>query len=157
MRNLVFYLNSIGKLVGYIGFWLCLSFFVFYSAKAQQTNSSCTLVQDSILHKAIYTTFQQMPEPIGGMRALTKAIFKQLKYPPGDAFYEGRIIVAFVIQANGRIAGERVFREPSGKRHLFSDQVFKIVRGFKWKPARCNNKPVASLYVLPVKISIQDQ
>jgi|GEM_PF-1348626 len=136
---------------------LCLSFFITGDVCGQQTTSSCIQIQDSILHKPIYTNVDKLPEPVGGMGTLNKAIYKQLKYPPGDAYYTGKAIVAFVVQANGKIAGKRVIRDPSSESHLFSDQVVKIVSSLKWKPALCNNKPVASLYILPVNITISDQ
>ncbi len=148
-------MTGITKLLIYTTVWLCLFFIVLFSAKAQQTLAPCTQTLDSVLHKTIYTTVDKMPEPIGGITVLNRTIYKQLKYPSGEGDYGGKTIVAFVVEANGKITGERAIRDPSGKRLLFSNQLIKIVKNLKWEPALCDNKPVAYLYILSVEIGIE--
>ena len=126
----------------------------FNDATAQ--NAKSTGFQDTLLNKFVYTYAEQLPEPKGGLESLVKLLTKSIRFPPGEADYGGRVIVAFVIEPNGKIDGERVIREPSGNKQIFSKQIFEIVKTIKWKPARCNGKAVPFLYTLPISIDISE-
>ncbi|WP_295795628.1 energy transducer TonB [Mucilaginibacter sp.] len=95
-----------------------------------------------------------MPRPKSGLETLIKQLSKTIRFPAGEAEYEGRVIVAFVIEPNGKIDGERVIREPSGDKQIFSKQIFEVVKSIKWKPAKRNGKAVPFLYTLPVTIDV---
>jgi len=133
---------------------ICLSCFVFKSAEAQDTK--LTGYQDTLLHKFIYTSADQLPRPKGGLEILIKQLSKTIRFPAGEADCEGRVIVAFVIEPNGKIDGERVIREPSGDKQIFSKQIFEVVKSIKWKPAKRNGKAVPFLYTLPVTIDVTE-
>ncbi|MEP6610436.1 MAG: energy transducer TonB [Mucilaginibacter sp.] len=132
----------------------CLSFFIVNTATAQHKRLFNRRFQDTILHKFVYTFTEAMPVPEGGLQDFFKQLSKKLKFPQGDADYGGRVIVAFVIEPNGKIDGERVIREPSGNKQIFSKQIFAIVKTIKWKPAKRNGKAVPFLYTLPITIDI---
>ncbi|MCO5949663.1 energy transducer TonB [Mucilaginibacter flavidus] len=144
------------KFIQLILFAICLSYFVFNKAAAQQKQPDNTRFQDSLVHKLVYIYAEQLPEPKGGMTTLFKQVTKKLKFPAGDADYAGRVIVAFVIEPDGKIDGERVIRDPSGNQQIFSKQIFQIIKTIKWRPARRNGKAVPFLYTLPISIDITE-
>jgi len=127
---------------------------LFLSAVAQTKKSDCPGFQDTVLHKFVYKFTDVMPEPQGGIEKVFKLITKYLKYPTGDASYSGRVIVAFVIEPNGSIDGQRTMNDPSGSKHVFSKQLLDILGSVKWKPGYCNGKAVPVLYSLPVAIEV---
>jgi len=142
------------KFIQLIIFAICLSCLGLNSAEAQDKKP--TSFQDTLLHKVVYLSAEQLPEPQGGLEALLKQLTKTIRYPPGDVDFVGKVIVAFVIEPNGKIDGERVIREPSGDKQIFSKQIFEVVKAIKWKPARRNAKAVPFLYTLPVTIDLTE-
>lgn len=124
----------------------------FNDAAAQNVTS----FQDSLLHKVVYLSADQLPQPYGGLETLIKQLSKTIRFPPGEADYGGRVIVAFVIETNGKIDGERVIREPSGDKQIFSKQIFEVVKAIKWTPAKRNGKAVPFLYTLPITIDVTE-
>ena len=123
-------------------------------ANAQSKKSICPGFQDTVLHKFVYKVTDVIPEPQGGLEKIFKLINKNLKYPSGDAGYPGRVIVAFVIEPDGSIDGQRTINDPSGRKHVFSKQLLDILGSVKWKPGYCNGKAVPVLYLFPVTIDI---
>ena len=134
----------------------CICCIGFNKAAAQQKRLDNTGFQDTLLHEVVYLSAEQFPKPEGGLEALFKLISKKLKYPKGDTLYASRVIVAFVIEPDGKIDGERVIREPSGNKQIFSKQIFAIVKTIKWTPAKRNGKAVPFLYTLPITIDVTE-
>ncbi|MEO6631227.1 MAG: energy transducer TonB [Mucilaginibacter sp.] len=134
----------------------CLLSFIIYTATSQNKPSIDKHLKDTILHKFVYTFTDVMPSPEGGLQNLFKQLSKKLKYLPGDVDYAGKVIVAFVIEPNGKIDGERVIRDPSGSKRIFCKQIFEVVKTIKWKPGTLNGKAVPVLYKLPVVIDLSE-
>lgn len=97
-----------------------------------------------------------MPEPQNGLKTLSDSLMKHLKYPTNKGDFQGRVIIAFVIEPDGKIDGQRVIRNLFGSDFTFSQQLFKIVTSFKWKPGLCKDKPVPVLYPLAINMGIQE-
>jgi len=128
---------------------VCLSFFDFSCQQKQARSFACAGFQDTILHKFVYKTTDVPPAPVGGLESLNKLIAKNLK-PDSNDF--GTKIVAFVVEPNGAIDGERLLNDPSGSDDLLSKQILNISRKVKWKPGICNGEKVPFLYRLPLII-----
>ena len=97
-----------------------------------------------------------MPEPVGGVEALSTLLRKKFKCPPGDVDYFGKVIVAFVIEPDGNIEGKRIVNDPSGAKKLFGSQLIRIISTLKWKPGKCNGKIVPVLYTLPLRVDFSE-
>ncbi|MCR8561634.1 energy transducer TonB [Mucilaginibacter sp. BJC16-A38] len=149
-------MTVISKFNRFMIFAICLSCFVFNAASAQTKKFNCSVFKDTLLHKIIYKQADIIPEPEGGMAAVSRLIAKELKYPSGDSEYIGKIIIAFVIEPNGKIDGKRIIKDPSGKGQLLSKQLFKIIDEIKWTPAFCKGKAVPFLYSIPVNINLEE-
>jgi protein TonB len=78
-----------------------------------------------------------------------------MTYPSTDAVVVDRVIVAFVVEKNGKIDGSRVIKDLSVN-HVLSRQLLKIVSGIKWSPGILNGRPVAVLYELPITIDLEE-
>ncbi|WP_158642845.1 energy transducer TonB [Mucilaginibacter ginsenosidivorax] len=126
---------------------ICLVFFASYGQ-----NKKVSAKKKAERH--VYDSVEKPPEPVGGLGDLTRLISRNLKFPNTCADYAGKIIVNFVIEPDGSIDNKTVMRDPSGDKHLFADQVFKIIESVKWKPGRLNGKPVATWYALPLTICL---
>jgi len=135
---------------------ICLSCFVFNCSHPHTNKSKCSGIRDTLLHKFVYKIVDSAPQPVGGMKTIFKLISKNFKYPPGDADYTGWVIVAFVIEPNGSIDGQRTIYDPSGNDHLFSKQLLGILSTVKWKPGYCSGEAVPVLYTFSLNIDIQE-
>jgi protein TonB len=93
-----------------------------------------------------------MPE--GGVEKIVGTIARNLHYPDSCELPGGRIIIAFVVEADGTIDNETVVRDPCGNDHLLSNRLFDIVKKTKWTPGKMNGKPVATRYSLPLTICL---
>ena len=102
----------------------------------------------------IYDTPETMPEYTGGMEAMIKYLQENItvpeKYKDMDTKATYRVMVKFVVEADGSVTEvETVKAEPS-KQDL-NDEAVRVVKGMpKWKPGTQDGKPVRVRYVLPV-------
>jgi hypothetical protein len=142
---------GIAKLIGYTGGWVCLSFFIFTNTAAQ---SHCKTVQDTLLNQTVYTTVDKQPYYKAGYQQFIYSIMKHLKLDPKFEEITGTVYMTFVVQKDGRINGIRVSRDIQSTHGYYSDQLTSILKKYKWKPALCNNKPVAALFTVPFRINI---
>ncbi|WP_371742470.1 energy transducer TonB [Mucilaginibacter sp. SG564] len=78
-------------------------------------------------------------------------ITKNLKLPPSTNYY-GLTIIVFVVEADGQIDGQRVKRDSSGDEHLLGNQILRNIATLKWKPGKCNGKPVPCMYSIPINL-----
>ncbi|MGN8070648.1 energy transducer TonB [Mucilaginibacter sp. 22184] len=125
--------------------------FAFVDAFAQNSENTCEGKQDSILHKFVYTKVDEAPEPVDGFLKINEVITKNLKLPPSTNYY-GLTIIVFVVEADGQIDGQRVKRDPSGDEHLLGNQILRNIATLKWKPGKCNGKPVPCMYSIPINL-----
>jgi len=130
----------------------CLSFFGFSCQQKQSKSFNCVGFQDTLLHKFVYKTTDIPPKPVGGNETINKAITKYFKYPDEDV--SGKVLVAFVVETNGKIDGKRTIYDPSGKDSLFSKQLLTILDKVKWQPGICNGENVPCLYIFPLNVDL---
>ena len=82
------------------------------------------------------------------MKALFSYLASNIKSPDDDT-PAGRVIVQFVVEANGEI-GDAIIKK--GLSPSMDAEALRVVKAMpKWIPAEVGGKPVASNYVLPVK------
>jgi hypothetical protein len=134
----------------------CLSLLLLSCHHRQDKKFNCQGFQDTLLHKFVYKTADVLPQPVGGVEAISKAIDRNFKFPSGDVDFSGKVQVAFVVEPDGTIDGKRTIYDPSGKDSLFSKQLLNILNNTKWKPALCNGTKVPCLYIFPLNITLQD-
>lgn len=97
---------------------------------------------------------EEVPEYPGGMEALYRDLGRWVDYPEIDrtAGREGRVLVGFVVDKEGRVGEVRVISGVS--RSLDAEAVRVVKRMPKWKPGRHGGKAVSVFYVLPINFKL---
>ena len=103
-------------------------------------------------NSTIYRSVEQMHEFPGGAAALMKYIQSHLQYPDSTDV-EGRVIVQFVVQADGSIGEVKVVRKVE---NALDEEAVRVVKSLpKFTPGRQNGQAVAVWYTLPVSFKRQ--
>lgn len=98
-----------------------------------------------------FVVVENMPELIGGLAALQKDI----RYPEmaRKAGIEGRVIVQFIVNEEGKVEDPRVIRGIGGG---CDEEALRAVKNALFKPGRQRGKPVRVQYSLPVIFKLQN-
>ncbi len=91
------------------------------------------------------------PKPRGGVTALYNCIERNIKYPAQalQAHIEGQVYVEFIVEKNGILSNFHVSR---GIGSGCDEEALRVVQvcNLPFIPARQRNKPVRSIYVVPI-------
>ncbi|MGB0431122.1 MAG: energy transducer TonB [Bacteroidia bacterium] len=102
----------------------------------------------------------QYPEPDRwamyhyGLKGINQDINRVLKFPQKalSQKLEGMVLVRFVVETDGYIYKTEVINSTNA---IFEPSAQEAIKNLKqWIPALINNKPVASLYKLPVYFAL---
>ncbi len=116
------------------------------STMAKGLNDGDKVYEDSV---------DQMPEFPGGKDAMFKWVAENLKYPEKleAEGYQGRVIVAFVVEPDGSLSSVRVEKSVHP---LFDIEASRLVMNMpKWRPGKKDGKPVRVKSTLPVTFRLQ--
>ena len=99
----------------------------------------------------IYQVVEVQPEFPGGMKEMMKWLRDNIKYPEAAKAVgaEGRVIVRFVVKADGTIGDVNLMRS-SGNESLDAEALRVVGSMPKWTPAMLGGKPVNVWFTLPV-------
>ena len=103
----------------------------------------------------VFDVVEQMPEFPGGMEALMQFMSKNMKYPDEatKAGQEGRVIVSFVVEADGRVTNAKVVRSVAP---LLDAEALRVISLMpRWEPGRQNGEAVRVKYTIPVTFRLQ--
>lgn len=103
----------------------------------------------------VYDMVEQMPEFPGGAQAMMKYLYEIMRYPKEamDAQQEGRVIVTFVVDAEGWVTEPKVVRSISPS---LDNEALRVVNSMpKWTPGMHKGKAVRVKYTLPVAFKLQ--
>ena len=120
---------------------------------ADNANASHSEAKDT----TIYTVVEQMPEFPGGFGACMNFLARNMRYPK-DAFIkgeEGRVIVQFVINRNGKVSDIEIVQSVSPSLDAEARRVIKSMP--KWKPGTQNGKPVRVRFTLPLVFKLNNE
>ena len=98
-----------------------------------------------------FVVVEQMPELIGGLAELQK----KARYPEmaRKAGIEGRVIVQFVVNEEGRVENPRVIRGIGGG---CDEEALRVVKQARFRPGQQRGKPVRVQYSLPIVFKLQN-
>ncbi|MDO4159110.1 MAG: energy transducer TonB [Prevotellaceae bacterium] len=98
----------------------------------------------------VYNVVEVMPEFPGGMNAMMGFFIKNIKYP-ADAIaekVEGRVIVRFVIDADGKVCDVEIVKSVSKS---IDAEALRVVKAMPtWIPGKINGKAVRVRFTVPV-------
>lgn len=100
----------------------------------------------------VYTYVQQMPEFKG---ELNKYFAENIHYPKAaaDAGITGRVVVQFVVKADGTIDNVKVLR---GIGAGCDEEALRVIKNMPpWKPGKQEGKPVNVMYTTPVTFMLR--
>ncbi|MEM9885934.1 MAG: energy transducer TonB [Bacteroidota bacterium] len=91
--------------------------------------------------------------------ALTKFLYKNLKYPPiaRENGIDGTCVVRFTIEKSGKVSGIELLRDQGGGLGAESVRVVKLMQDqdIEWRPGMQRGQPVRVSFTLPVKFKLQ--
>lgn len=100
------------------------------------------------------TVLEQMPEFPGGQQELYRYLGKNIRYP-SEAYrndLEGRVVVTFTVNENGRIRNPRITESLGGGTD--EEVLLVVLKMSSWKPGQQNGLPVPMEYVLPIDFRV---
>ena len=104
----------------------------------------------------VYQVCEKAPEFPGGMDAMMKYLYENIKYPAEAeaAGKDGRAIVQFIVKKDGSIGNVEIIRS-SGDNSLDTEAIRVIASMPKWNPGTQGGKPVNVKFALPVVFKVQ--
>ncbi len=103
----------------------------------------------------IFTAVEQMPQFPGGEAELLKYIASHIKYPTmaAENNIQGRVVVKFVVNKNGKIGDVVVVR---GKDPDLDKEAVRVVKTLPdFIPGKMNGQAVSVWYTLPINFKLQ--
>ncbi len=97
---------------------------------------------------------EQMPEFPGGVQALMQFLYENIRYPEAaqTAGKEGRVVVQFVVEADGTVSSAKVVRSISED---LDAEALRVVNAMpRWTPGKHKGKAVRVKYTLPVSFRL---
>ena len=104
----------------------------------------------------MFTVVEQAPEYPGGMKAMSKFLSKNIKYPREalEESIQGKVIVTFIVEKDGSVSNVEVLKSVH---KLLDDEAVRVVKMMpKWKPGTQAGKPVRSKFDLPILFNMQE-
>jgi TonB family protein len=92
---------------------------------------------------------EEMPEFIGGLKAMSEFINKEAKYPKGSSA-SGTALCQFTIRKDGTISDVMIIRSAGDS--LLNKEAVRIIKSMpRWKPGKQAGKAVDVRYTVPIK------
>lgn len=108
-------------------------------------------------HSAPVMHIEKTAEFKGGMNKLYEFVGKNVKYPTRcmEADIEGVVILQFVVEPDGTLSKVRTLTTHKSCPEMDAEAIRVIKRtSGKWTPGYIGDKPVRSMYRLPVRFDI---
>lgn len=106
----------------------------------------------------LYEMADVMPEFYGGNAEMVSYIADNLKYPEFEAKnnIEGKVMVNFTIDKEGRVSNVKAARIPAKGDNLAKEAVRVVESMPKWKPGKQDGKPVSVNYNIPIDFKLKN-
>jgi len=114
-------------------------------AQTPQTKNDTVSPQNSFIEYEVWPKFP------GGDDALKKFIKGNLRWPKNERQIEGKVIISFIIQKDGRLTDFKIVKS---LRPAYDKEALRIWKASpKWAPGMQLGKPVVVMYTVPVIFS----
>lgn len=102
----------------------------------------------------VFRVVEEMPEFPGGTGACMKFLGENIKYPENAKKngVEGRVIVQFIVEKDGRISNIRIVRGVDPEIDAEAKRVITMMP--KWKPGKQRGQEVRVYYTVPLTFSL---
>lgn len=102
----------------------------------------------------VYVATEKMPEFPGGMKALNQFLIQNIKMPK-DFVGKTRVIVRFQVSKDGSLKDFKILK--SGGKECDEEAIRVLKLSPKWIPATNNDKPVNSIFNIPITFTATDE
>lgn len=105
--------------------------------------------------RPVYRVAEEMPRYPGGDQALLDFIARHVKYPEDamKADRQGRVICAFIVEADGSMSNIQVMR---GIHPSLDKEAMRVLSTFpRWTPGKVKGKPVRVAFTVPITFRLQ--
>ncbi|MDD2687859.1 MAG: energy transducer TonB [Bacteroidales bacterium] len=112
-------------------------------------------VPEEVVEEEIFVVVEESPEFPGGEESRLKFLTDNIQYPriARDAGVEGRVIVGFVVEPDGRITNVKIIR---GKVQSLDEEALRVTKMMpRWKPGKQRGKPVRVQFTMPITSLLQ--
>ncbi|MCW3072213.1 MAG: TonB family protein [Bacteroidetes bacterium] len=124
---------------------------------AQTTKKGTIRVKKAPTAYPIYTIAEQMPEFLGGERAMMTFIQLNVRYPKSavDSMQQGTAFVTFVVETDGSISNVRLLRGASGCLDCDKEAIRVVKTMPRWKPGMQSGNTVRVQFNIPIKFRLK--
>ena len=124
--------------------------------RVENSFTDCRKQIDTLTKREIYVEADVLPSPGIGEAALRSRLEREILTPENVSpdNFNLNIKVAFIVNLDGRISGERIISPKSEKT---GKQLLKIAKSLKWVPGKCKGENVEMLYTIPLNIDISEE
>lgn len=105
-------------------------------------------------NEEVYVATEKLPEFPGGPKALNQFLIQNIKMPK-DFVGKTRVIVRFQITKDGSLKDFKILR--SGGKECDEEAIRVLKLSPKWIPATNNDKPVNSIFNIPITFTATDE
>ena len=126
------------------------------SAKAPVHDECCPSQKDD--ENKVHTVVENLPQFPGGMPAMADYLRKEIRYPKkcAEQKIEGRSIITFVVEKNGKISKVKVLRSAGNKK--LDKEAKRAVKSMPlWHPGTHKGKVVKVQMTLPILFKLSKQ
>lgn len=100
-----------------------------------------------------------MPVYPGGESQMFKDVASAMIYPPLclENDFQGKVIVQFIVEKNGKISNVKILRQPEGDLgKMLGNEAIRVVKSLKdFTPGTLNGEPKRVRYTLPIYFKIK--
>lgn len=102
----------------------------------------------------VFTSVEHVPEFMGGVRAFSKYLSKNIRYPAAmrEHGIQGKVFIRFIVEKDGSLSNVKVVKGLGYGGDEESVRVLKLSP--KWKPGVQNGKAVRVQYSVPITYSL---
>jgi protein TonB len=112
----------------------------------------CIPYTDSISKTEYYVFVDSMPQYTGGQDDMIEYFMTNFQYPQ-EIIACCRIIIGFIIDANGKMTDLKIIRSLQDD---FDKEALRVLRLMPdWKPGECDGQPVSVRMTFPISIKLQ--
>tara|TARA_R110000744_G_scaffold378872_1_gene495716 strand:- start:1470 stop:1850 length:381 start_codon:yes stop_codon:yes gene_type:complete len=118
---------------------------------------TCEIVLDTLTNETVYKNPEKLPEPKKGKNSWMKELAKQIKVETTvdiGGYPHEKLIVGFIVCADGQVVGERVLMDSPLKD--LEKQILSVIKNTKWTSGFCNTQAVNVLMEYPILIRIAE-
>lgn len=118
-----------------------------------QTQTKCKLVHDSTTNRNYYISTETTPKYPDGTELMMAYIKNNMVIPKRAFEINETLYLGFIVETNGKLTFLKMLK-PFNDQELKNEIIRVVQKMPKWTPGTCKNKPVPTLFVLPIKFKL---